>query len=50
MNKKILQDNYVEVYFHGSLRLDSFNSNKSDLYLVRHFNVINVPNDDIDFD
>ena len=29
--KEILQDNYVGVYFHGSLRLGSFNPNKSDL-------------------
>ena len=27
--KEILQDNYVGVYFHGSLRLGSFNANKS---------------------
>ena len=29
--KEILQDNYVGAYFHGSLRLGSFNPNKSDL-------------------
>ena len=28
--KEILKDNYVGVYFHGSLRLGSFNPNKSD--------------------
>jgi streptomycin 3"-adenylyltransferase len=27
--KEILKDNYVGVYFHGSLRLGSFNPNKS---------------------
>ena len=32
--KEILQDNYVGVYFHGSLRLGSFNPNKSDLDFV----------------
>ena len=32
--KEILQDNYVGVYFHGSLRLGSFNPNKSDLDFI----------------
>ena len=32
--KKILNDNYVGVYFHGSLRLGSFNPNKSDLDFI----------------
>ena len=32
--KEILKDNYVGVYFHGSLRLGSFNPNKSDLDFI----------------
>lgn len=32
--KEILQDNYVGVYFHGSLRLGSFNPNRSDLDFI----------------
>ena len=32
--KDILEDNYVGVYFHGSLRLGSFNPNKSDLDFI----------------
>ncbi len=32
--KEILNDNYVGVYFHGSLRLGSFNPNKSDLDFI----------------
>lgn len=32
--KEILQDNYVGVYFHGSLRLGSFNPDKSDLDFI----------------
>ncbi len=32
--KDILKDNYVGVYFHGSLRLGSFNPNKSDLDFI----------------
>lgn len=32
--KEILEDNYVGVYFHGSLRLGSFNPNKSDLDFI----------------
>lgn len=32
--KEILQDNYVGVYFHGSLRLGSFNPEKSDLDFI----------------
>ena len=32
--KEILKDNYVGVYFHGSLRLGSFNLNKSDLDFI----------------
>ena len=32
--KDILQDNYVGTYFHGSLRLGSFNINKSDLDFI----------------
>ena len=32
--KDILCDNYVGVYFHGSLRLGSFNPNKSDLDFI----------------
>lgn len=32
--KDILQDNYVGVYFHGSLRLGGFNPNKSDLDFI----------------
>ncbi len=32
--KEILKDNYVGVYFHGSLRLGSFNSKKSDLDFI----------------
>ena len=30
----ILKDNYVGVYFHGSLRLGSFNPDKSDLDFI----------------
>lgn len=32
--KEILEDNYVGVYFHGSLRLGSFNPDKSDLDFI----------------
>lgn len=32
--KDILKDNYVGVYFHGSLRLGSFNPNRSDLDFI----------------
>ena len=32
--KDILKDNYVGVYFHGSLRLGSFNPDKSDLDFI----------------
>ena len=32
--KEILKDNYVGVYFHGSLRLGSFNPDKSDLDFI----------------
>jgi len=32
--RTILKDNYVGVYFHGSLRLGSFNPNKSDLDFI----------------
>ena len=32
--KEILKDNYVGVYFHGSLRLGHFNPNKSDLDFI----------------
>lgn len=32
--KEILEDNYVGIYFHGSLRLGSFNPNKSDLDFI----------------
>ena len=32
--KEILKDNYVGVYFHGSLRLGSFNPEKSDLDFI----------------
>ena len=32
--KEILQDNYVGVYFHGSLRLGHFNPDKSDLDFI----------------
>ena len=32
--RDILKDNYVGVYFHGSLRLGSFNPNKSDLDFI----------------
>ena len=32
--KDIVQDNYVGVYFHGSLRLGSFNPNQSDLDFI----------------
>ena len=32
--KEILKENYVGVYFHGSLRLGSFNPNQSDLDFV----------------
>ena len=32
--KEILKENYVGVYFHGSLRLGSFNPNKSDLDFI----------------
>lgn len=32
--KTILKENYVGVYFHGSLRLGSFNPNKSDLDFI----------------
>ena len=40
--KEILQDNYVGVYFHGSLRLGSFNPNKSDLDFIQNSILTNL--------
>ena len=49
--KEILKDNYVGVYFHGSLRFGSFNPNKSDLdFIIVVKNIIDSKTKELIFD